>query len=82
MIRITVQLFAGVREAAGADELAVELPGGATVEDLRRVLAERVPPLSRILPSCVVAVNKRYASGAVPLSDGDEAALIPPVSGG
>jgi len=82
VIRVTVRLFAGVREAAGADELAMELPEGATVDDLQCVLAERVPALSRILPSCVVAVNRRYAAGAVSLSDGDEVAVIPPVSGG
>lgn len=82
VVRVTVKLFALVREAAGAEELALELPAASTVEDLRRVLAQRLPALSRILPSCVVAVNRRYASEDVELSDGDEAAVVPPVSGG
>lgn len=82
VIRVTVKLFAVVREAAGAKELALELPEGSSVEDLRRALVQRLPALSRILPSCAVAVNRRYASGDVRLSDGDEAAVVPPVSGG
>jgi molybdopterin synthase catalytic subunit len=76
-MQVTVRLFAGLRERAGAPELELELPDGARVRDaLARVqhIAEGVP--------LVMAVNRDYADEDLPLSPGDELALIPPVSGG
>jgi MoaE-MoaD fusion protein len=80
-MKLTVRLFAGLRELAGAGELPVELPEPATVDDLLAALGETslgvLPPRSFI-----VAVNRAYASGEAPIDAGDEVALIPPVSGG
>jgi len=70
-------LFAGLRERAGAAELELELPEGASVADAldrMRALTEGVP--------VVMAVNQEYADGASTLHGGDEIALIPPISGG
>jgi molybdopterin synthase catalytic subunit len=72
---ITVRLFAGLRERAGADRVEVELPEDARVSDL--LAAMDVAPRS-----CVVAVNREYADEATRVSAGDEVALVPPVSGG
>jgi molybdopterin synthase catalytic subunit len=70
-------LFAGLREQAGAAMHVVELPAGATAGDVWAALALGDEPSGLLF-----AVNKRYAERAEALSDGDEVALIPPVSGG
>ena len=72
---VTVRLFAGLRERAGADRVQVELPEGARVADL--LAAMDVAPRS-----CVVAINREYADASSPVSAEDEVALVPPVSGG
>ena len=76
-MKLRVRLFAVVRERAGAGEIEVELPDGATVADLRRQLAEVTGPVE-----CLVAVNREYAGEEAVLAAGDEVALVPPVSGG
>ena len=82
MIRVVVILFARARDLAGPGPLALELPDGATVEALRSALASRWPALWASLPRCAVAVNGEYAQDGQALADGDEAAVLPPVSGG
>jgi len=72
---VSVRLFAGLRERAGADRVQVELPDGARVADLLEAM-ELAPR------SCVVAINREYADAAAPVREGDEVALVPPVSGG
>ena len=76
-MNVTVRLFAGLRERAGCDEVALELPEGARVSD---ALA-RMGDLIRDVP-VVMAVNHEYADDGHSLAAGDELALIPPVSGG
>jgi molybdopterin synthase catalytic subunit len=82
-MRVRVRLFAILRERAGLDELEVELPDGATTEDALAALGER-DGLSELIERMplAVAVNRDYATRERPLADGDELALIPPVSGG
>jgi molybdopterin synthase catalytic subunit len=79
-VRVSLLLFAQLRERAGTRSLELDLPDGATVGDaLHRVEAlDLVPPA---LP-LVMAVNREYARADAVLSPGDELALIPPVSGG
>jgi molybdopterin converting factor subunit 1 len=80
-VRVSVRLFAGLRERAGTDRLDVELPEGANVGDLLAAMAET--PVGALRPrECVVAVNREYASADEPVNAGDEVALVPPVSGG
>jgi molybdopterin synthase catalytic subunit len=76
-MRVRVQLFAILRERAGAGELELELPEGAMVSD---ALA-RVGELTDGVP-VVMAVNHEYARPGDELHPDDELALIPPVSGG
>jgi molybdopterin converting factor subunit 1 len=76
-VRISVRLFAGLRERAGRSELELELPDGARVSDALAAVGD----LAAGLP-LVMAVNREYAAPEHPLSAGDELALIPPVSGG
>jgi len=79
-----VRLFAILRERAGSDAVDVELPAGATVGDALDALAAQHPALATALDSLsvVMAVNRAYAEPRTVLADGDELALIPPVSGG
>ena len=76
-MRVSVRLFAVLRERAGTGELELDLPDGATVAD---ALAE-VDHLAPELP-LVLAVNREYAPREQVLAPGDELAAIPPVSGG
>ncbi len=81
-MQVTVKLFGGLREAAGAKELLVELPAGATASDLRARLAEDHPPVAELGPRLRIAVNQAVVAGEATLAEGDEVALLPPVSGG
>src|SRR4051812_46842863 len=76
-MKVRVRLFAGLRERAGAREVELELPDGASVADALERLAD-VARGTRV----VLAVNREYATPDAVLSPGDELALIPPVSGG
>jgi MoaE-MoaD fusion protein len=79
-VRVTVRCFAAVREALGRDSLGVDLPAGATVAGLCAELGKAAPTLLRL--PLAFAVNRAYATAATELRDGDEVALIPPISGG
>jgi molybdopterin synthase catalytic subunit len=80
-MRVLVRLFASYREAAGRGQLELELPAGASVRDVvSRVLADN--PLLRPQREIVCARNREYVGLDAALADGDEVALIPPVSGG
>jgi MoaE-MoaD fusion protein len=80
-VRVSVRLFAGLRERAGTDRLEVELPDDARVADVLAAMAGT--PVGELRPrECVVAVNREYATADEPVRAGDEVALVPPVSGG
>jgi MoaE-MoaD fusion protein len=80
-MRVSVRLFAGLRERAGGQHVEVELPEGAVVEDLLAAMGST--PVGPLAPGqCVVAINREYAPRDEPIREGDEVALIPPVSGG
>ncbi len=72
---VRVRLFAGLRERAGWSEC--ELEEVRRVSDVWPALALGAEP-----PGLLYAVNKEYADAERELADGDEVALIPPVSGG
>src|SRR5919204_5034591 len=80
-VRVLVRLFASYREAAGRGHFDLELPAGSTVRDaIARILNEH--PLIAEGRQVVIARNREYVGVDEPLADGDELALIPPVSGG
>ncbi len=79
-MHVRVLPFGVLKEALGADTIAVELPGGATVGDLIARLRERAPAVdSRAI---AVSINAEYAGRNSVLQDDDEVGLLPPVSGG
>ena len=77
-----VKLFAILKEKAGTPELTLELPGSSTVADLLLEMERLHPGLVAGIGKTMVAVNTEYATELQTLKDGDEVALIPPVSGG
>ena len=77
-----VKLFAVLRETAQTSELALELPAGATAAAAVAELGERIPAVAKLLGRSACAVNQAYVPLGAALSDGDELAIIPPVSGG
>ena len=80
-MRVSVRLFAGLRERAGTDRLEVDLPDDARVADVLAAMAGT--PVGELRPrECVVAVNREYATADEAVRAGDEVALVPPVSGG
>ncbi len=81
-MKCVVRLFARARDLAGAETVSVALPDGATVAELRRVLAREVPALAGLLPRCAVAVADDFAGDTTVIPSGAEVALLPPVSGG
>ena len=81
-MRVTVRLFARLRDIAGAAELARDVAPGATIGSVWRQLAAEFPAFSPYERAISSAVNADYARMDTELRDGDEVAFLPPVSGG
>lgn len=79
MVRVAVLYFGVLRDLMAGSETVVELADEATVADLMKVLQRQD---SSVWNSLAVAVNREYAGRGTKLQDGDEVALLPPVSGG
>lgn len=81
-MRVTVQLFARLRELTGTDHIALEVPDGATVRDVWAVAAGQHPPLAPLGGAVSFAVNADFAKPSRVVHEGDDIAFLPPVSGG
>jgi molybdopterin synthase catalytic subunit len=81
-MRVSVRLFAMLRDEAGVERLDLDLPEGATAETAWEAVARRHPSLRARRSALTAAHNRRYAGWDEPLAEGDEVAFIPPVSGG
>lgn len=81
-MRVRVLFFASVRERLRRSEAHFDLAEGATVDDLWRLVCGEHPELEAVSRSVTFAVNREYVDRAHGLSEGDEVAVIPPVSGG
>ena len=81
-IRVHVRLFAMQRELAGTRGLDLSLPSGATIEDAWTEVVRLHPALAPGRPALRFARNGAYAPADTGLGEGDEVAMIPPVSGG
>ncbi len=81
-MKITVRLFATFREAAGTSSTMSEVEPGTTVGELWQSFTEEYPRLKPWTGISAFAINGTYTPPATPLSEGDEVAFIPPVSGG
>jgi len=81
-IRITLLLFGQAREWAGGSTIDLELDSPATVDTAFAELKARHPRFAEMQNSLLFAVNEEYASRDKPLAEGDQVAVLPPVSGG
>jgi molybdopterin converting factor subunit 1 len=81
-MRVTVRLFARLRDITGAAEMARELPSGATIRTVWKELAGEFPGLAEYERSMSSALNADYSRMDAEVHDGDEIAFLPPVSGG
>ncbi len=81
-MQVTVLFFGMLKELAGAERRTLEIPLGTSVGELVGLCAAQASKQSEVWTSLAVAVNQEYASRATVLAEGDEVALLPPVSGG
>jgi MoaE-MoaD fusion protein len=81
-VQVKVLYFASLKDRAGLTAETVELPSPATVAVLKQHLANQHAGLEIALPTVLVAVNREFAFPEDNLTEGDEVALFPPVSGG
>ena len=79
---VHVLIFASLAQHLGMSNLDIDMPDGATVRDALDDLSARFEGLSESRTKIATAVNMRYVGEGHLLSEGDELALIPPVSGG
>jgi len=80
-MRVRVLCFGMLRDVLGS-EFELELAVGSSVAMVIERCEERAPKLSAMWPRVAVAVNQAYVSRETGLVEGDEVALLPPVSGG
>lgn len=81
-MRVTVELFARLRELAGRDAWSGEVPDGASVAAVWQVVADAHPALGPFGRAVSCAVNNEFAKMTTIVHDGDQIAFLPPVSGG
>jgi molybdopterin converting factor subunit 1 len=81
-MRVTVRLFARLRDIAGHGELTREAPAGASVGAVWASLVSEYPELAAYERSISCAINADYSRFSAAVADGDEIAFLPPVSGG
>jgi MoaE-MoaD fusion protein len=81
-IRVRIRLFAMQRELAGTRQVELDLAAGSTIEAAWAALVDRIPALAPGRAAVRFARNGDYAAADTRLADGDELAMIPPVSGG
>src|SRR5439155_17421685 len=81
-IHVHVLFFGAARDAAGAEEIDIELKSPATEGTARKEILSAYPELQRFGKSLLFAVNQEYAEPNREIRNGDELAIFPPVSGG
>ena len=81
-MKVTVKYFAVCRQMLNRDEEDMELPEGAILQDVLDRLKDEKPEISGLFETMQMSVNWQYADYETKLSDNDEGALIPPVTGG
>ena len=81
-MKIKILYFAAIREKVGKSSEEIEAAEGETLHDTMEKLKSRYPIIADMNESLLVAVNREYCKRETELKNGDEVALIPPVSGG
>ena len=81
-VKIALLAFASASDILGTGETELELPPSTTLAELKTLLESRHPPLASLWGRLAIAVNGDLRPDQTALADGDEVALLPPVSGG
>ena len=81
-MKIKVLLFGPVRDAVGTSEEVIEFPPGSTLQDVKAHYEQRYAEVQRLSRSILLACNQHFQEEGHLIDDGDEVALLPPVSGG
>jgi MoaE-MoaD fusion protein len=81
-VRIRVLFFGVLRDIVGLREDSIEVPDGGRLDSVFEHYAARFPKVREMSKSLVLALNQRFSEPGAPLSEGDEVAFLPPVSGG
>ncbi len=81
-MKIRLKLFSVARDLAGFDEKLIEVPSGSQAETVLAYLVQHNVGFERWKSSLRIAVNMEYSDRSRTLREGDEVAIIPPVSGG
>ena len=81
-MRVQVLFFGILRDLVGRASETLELDEDATVADVLEHYQSRIPKIREMLPSLALSVNQHYSGPGAVLGNGDEVALLPPVSGG
>jgi molybdopterin converting factor subunit 1 len=81
-MEVRVLFFGMLKDFVGKDSETLTLPASATLEDVLHHYSEANSQLRQFLPSIAISVNQEYAGRTTRLMQGDEVALLPPVSGG
>lgn len=79
---VKVRYFAVLRERLGLDEERFEIPADALAGGVLDAVVERHPGVAAYRSRLLLAVNEELVPASAPVADGDEIALLPPVSGG
>ena len=81
-MRVTVRLFARLKELAGTDTMAIDVAEPATVAMVWQATTAEAPALLPYERALSCAVNATFSRMSQPVSEGDDVAFLPPVSGG
>jgi molybdopterin synthase sulfur carrier subunit len=81
-VTVTVVAFARLRELLGFSERSIRVPDSACIDDVWTLLVADAPSVAELRDSTRIACNGALAPGTHALEDGDDLALLPPVSGG
>ena len=82
-MQIRLHVFAGLAESLGCSTILLELSGSdCRVKELKEQFAMKYPGTGSAVYQAIVSVDRKFATDTVPLAEGCEVALLPPVSGG
>ena len=81
-MQVKLLFFASLKDIVGSRQLLLDLPHGATIEDVLARLEASYPRIRDYRPVVLTAINEEYVDQRTPIHDGDEVAIFPPVSGG
>ena len=81
-MQVRLLFFASLKDIVGSRELRMDVPQGSTVADLLFQLESRYPRMKEYRSVILTAINEDYVDKSTRISEGDEVAIFPPVSGG